>query len=538
MSARRRVIRRARRGIAVIAALVAVSVASLLGLSLAASRDANVATGHNLAEACRQRAAAASGVDLATALLADPAVLEGSDGVVFDAVEVGGVRVRARALDLESGAAAAESARAVEIVVDGASNGRSQVARAVGRIADRTPSEHADLDLSEFAVLATGRLSVGREAHVGRWTSAPLSALREPVRYGVLGGMSGSADISRDADMHGCVAVRHGAFARTKDDAEEALAAGACPLPDAIHVPLAPAPAVPSMEAVASLMIDGLLTHDAVTAGNARVPSRASATLRGSVMLDIAGNLMVERGARLVVEGAALVVVRGNTVIEAAAVEVAPGGSLAIVAFGDATLDASYVGALRTDPLEGRNGAGTAAFDGGAERTTIFASGTGRILLTDGSVLKGQLYGPEARIDVTARSAVYGRILGREVALQEGVALFYDPSLDIRRGWTNRGSAIWASDTAAHAAVRAVRRLETASLTEFVATRRARVESESRAHEAVAFARGIPNANAVLNSRQGIADPSGVSRAKLDEATELPSEGTDGFASLGFDGAD
>lgn len=534
----RRPNRRAPRGIAVIAALVAVSVASLLGLSLAASRDANVATGSNLAEACRQRAAAASGVELATALLADPTVLEDADGIVFEGLEVGGVRVRARALDLESGTAAAESARAVEIVVDGASNGRSQTARAVGRLADRTPSEHADLDLSEFAVLATGRLRVGREAHVGRWTAAPLSALREPIRYGVAGNGNGSADISGDADMHGCVAVRHGAFARTKGDAEEALAAGACPLPDAIHVPLAPAPAVPEAEAVASLMVDGLVTRDAVTAGNARVPSRASATVRGSVVLDIAGNLMVERGARMVVDGSALIVVRGNTVIEAAAIEVAPGGSLAIVAFGDATLDASYVGALRSDPLEGRNGTGAAAFDGGAERTTIFSSGSGRVLLTDGSVLKGQLYGPEARIDVTTRSAVYGRILGREVTLHEGVALFYDPSLDLRRGWTNRASAIWASDTVAHTAVRAVRRLDTASLAEFVATRRARVESESRAHEAVAFTRGLPNANAVMNSSQGNADPSRGSSAKLDEATELPADGTGGFASLGFDGND
>ncbi|MFZ9881475.1 MAG: DUF7305 domain-containing protein [Phycisphaerales bacterium] len=524
-----------RRGIAVIAALVAVSVASLLGLSLAARRAAHAASGANLAASSRQRAAAAAGVDIATALLVDPTVLDGADGVLFDGVEIGGVRVRARAVDLETGSPAAMSARAVEVVVDGSRGERSQVARAVGRIPDPDPDFRADLDCSEFAVLVTQRLRVERDAHLGPWPSAPLAALREPVRFGAADGSPSALEVSSGAEMNGCVAVRAGAFTRGKEAADEALAEGACPLPSAIHVPLPPEAPAPAAEAVASLLIDGLLTRDAVTAGNARVPSRASATLRGAVMLDIAGNLHVERGARLVVDGAAVIVVRGNTIIEASSVEVALGGSLAIVALGDTTLDAAYVGALRGDPLEGRNAAGTAAYDGGAERTTIFTNGARRILLTDASVLKGQIYAPEARIDLTTRSAVYGRVLGREVTLHEGVAVYYDPSLDLRRGWTNRASGIWASDSAPHAAVRAVGRLDSASLSAFVATRRTQVESESRAHEAVAFARGIPNANAVLNSPHGSADADGGSSAKLDEATELPDDGSGGFASLGFD---
>ncbi|MFZ9914624.1 MAG: hypothetical protein ACO3IB_04720 [Phycisphaerales bacterium] len=185
-----------RRGIAVIAALVAVSVASLLGLSLAASRDANAATGANLAESSRQRAAAASGVDIATALLVDPTVLDGADGVLFDGVEIGGVRVRARAVDLETGSPAAMSARAVEVVVDGSRGERSQVARAVGRIPDPDPDFRADLDCSEFAVLVTQRLRVERDAHLGPWPSAPLAALREPVRFGAADGSPSALVVS------------------------------------------------------------------------------------------------------------------------------------------------------------------------------------------------------------------------------------------------------------------------------------------------------------------------------------------------------
>ncbi|MEY5031499.1 MAG: hypothetical protein RL354_530, partial [Planctomycetota bacterium] len=50
--------RRNRRGAAVVLALVAVSVATLLGLSLASTRDATVATSGNLAKTANARAAA------------------------------------------------------------------------------------------------------------------------------------------------------------------------------------------------------------------------------------------------------------------------------------------------------------------------------------------------------------------------------------------------------------------------------------------------------------------------------------------------
>ena len=46
-----------------------VSVATLLGLSLATSRDATVATSSNLSKVATARAAAASGIDLASAML-------------------------------------------------------------------------------------------------------------------------------------------------------------------------------------------------------------------------------------------------------------------------------------------------------------------------------------------------------------------------------------------------------------------------------------------------------------------------------------
>ena len=458
-----------RRGVAVILALVAVSIATLLGLSLATGRDATVATSSNLSKVATVRAAAASGLDLATSMLArEGALADLANGKLFEGIVINGATVRAEVRDIETGRGATADSAAIEIIAHSELDGLVQVARAVGRAPAQDAPMHADLDCSEFALLGTDSVSLIGDAHMGVWDHSPLAVLGEPVRYGTAGGTSAGVSIANDATLHGCVALRKSAFARSEDEFDSALASKICTIPAEIHVPDAPAPEVARhATATPSLMIDGLVAQGATSTGDARVPSRGSATIRGAVTIDVGGNLFIERGARMFVENAAVIVVRGNTVVDAASVEVAQGGSLTLIALGDLTLGASYFGAARSDPSEGRDASGEAAYDGGAARTVIFGSSGKRVLVADGSVLKGQIYAPEARVDIETRSAVYGRVLGRQVYLHEGVALFYDPTLDARRGWSSPASGIWTASGAVNTEVKEVERLDDASLLEF-----------------------------------------------------------------------
>ncbi|MFM1822776.1 MAG: hypothetical protein RI967_1042, partial [Planctomycetota bacterium] len=99
----------------------------------------------------------------------------------------------------------------------------------------------------------------------------------------------------------------------------------------------------------------------------------------------------------------------------------------------------------------------------------LFNRGDGRILVTDGSVVKGQVYAPDARVELALRSAVYGRLLGREVTLADGVALFYDPALDSGAGWTQPASGLWRADGSLEPAVLLVESLDAAPILAFAA---------------------------------------------------------------------
>ncbi len=501
---------RAPRGFAVILALIAVGIATLIGLALAGTRDSTLATSDNLAKAASARAAAAGALDVAGEMLNDPAVIANAEGTLFEGLAVGGTRVRAEINDLTTGLPADEMTSAVEIVVRGDASGIVQTARAVGRINRVDDSLRADLDCSEFALLATDQLSIQGDAHVGLWRASPLSVLSEAVRFGAANGAASQVHVDARATVHGCVELRHTAFAARAEDADENLADKICPIPADIHVPDAPTPASQiTQNAVATLALDGLLTHDATTIADVRIPARAAATVRDAVTLDIGGNLWLDRGCRLTVEGALLVIVRGNIVFDACDVEVSPTGSLTILALGDITAESSYIGGLRSDLAEGRDGSGGARYDLGAARTAIFVTGDQRVLFTEGSVLKGQVYAPHARIDVESRSAVYGRLLGNRITLHEGVALFYDPALDMRRGWSNPLSGVWAEDGVVEPSVREVAALDSVQLTEF------------------ANACGIePDAPSVAQASIALASASAVVLAPLDAGSSESSAST------------
>ena len=460
--------RHARRGLAVVLALVAVSVATLLGLTIATSSDATVATSENLSKASEVRTAAASGVDLAQAILAERTASQlAESSVLFDGVVLNGATLRADVRDAETGLGVNGSTTAVEIVVRGQLGDTMQVARAVGRM-PVDAGTRADLDCSEFALLGTEAVSVASGSLVGPWTASPLSALSEPVRFGTTSGSGAGVTLSPDAAMHGCVELRRGGFASDREEADEMLAAKRLDIPAALHVPASPLPDRPDgVAAVPALVLEGTVAQTLASSGDARVPSRGFASIQDNVRLDVGGNLFVERGARVLVEDAAVIVVRGNAVLDASSIEVANGGSLSLIVVGDLTLDGAYLGGVRSDDAEGCDASGGAAYDGGASRTVVFGASARRVLITDGSVVKGQVYAPESRIDLENRSAVYGRVLGRAVSLHEGVALFYDPALDRRIGWTNPASGVWANASAPRPEVLGVDRLDDESLLEF-----------------------------------------------------------------------
>ncbi len=471
--------RDARRGSAILLALVAVGVATLLGLSLAATRDANIAASRNLAHAAAARAAASGAMEVAVDLIEDPSLdldaIAETDGVLFEGLAVGDAMAKARVRDLLTGLAADGSSEIVEIVVEGTSAGIAQTARAVGRLPHAPGAPTADLDCSEFALLATEALTLEGDAFLGVWRSSPLAILAEPVAYGIADGTRGSLALSPNASLHGTVALGIGGLSIDADSHDEQLADKSVCIPTAIHVPLAALPAERTRRGddgeTADVILDGYIAYDAMPEGDMRVPARAAVTLRGARSFDVGGSLHIERGARMRVEGDARFIVRGNLVLDAASIEVAAGATLAFTVLGDSSIDGAYLGGERSNPEEVRDATGRAAYDGGASRVLVSVAGDGRVSIGEGSVVKGEIYAPEAGVTLATRSAVYGRILGRSVRLGAACAVFYDPALDDRSGWTARTSGIWTRTGSerpdVNENVRAVARLDADNLVRF-----------------------------------------------------------------------
>ncbi|MFM1868540.1 MAG: hypothetical protein RL591_1948 [Planctomycetota bacterium] len=480
---RERTLRRSRdthhrpaRGSAVLLALVAVGVATLLGLSLAATRDANVAASHNLAHAASARAAAAGALELAVELLADaetsdPQALVDADGVLFDQLAIGDATANARVVDLATGLAAGPDSDAVELVVQGVSGGIAQIARAVGRMPRPNAAPEADLDCSEFALLATGSLSIEGDALLALWPNAPLAVLAEPVAYGVADGSRSRISTSPNASLHGTVALCVGSFALDEAARDENLAEQSLFIPATIHVPMTARPeertVSPESESAGAATLDGYVAFDMSPDGDMRVPARAATTIRGVRAFDVGGDLRIERGSNVRVEGEAAFVVRGDLVIEPCNIEVAPGAMLSMLVIGDVVIESAYVGGERSNPEEFRDATGRAGYDGGASRVSILVEGASEITLREGSVVKGELYAPRANVSITSRSAMYGRVLGANVTLGTGTAIFYDPALDSRRGWSARSSGIWTESGAVQPSIREVERLSFDDLSQF-----------------------------------------------------------------------
>ena len=173
------------RGIAVILALIAVSVATLLGLSLATSRDATVATSSNLSKVATARAAAASGIDLASAMLLKADALASlNDATLFNGVSINGANVRAEVRDIETGRPATNESSAIEIIVHAEADGLVQIARTnAGRADARRPRLLRVCATGNLDHRPTRRRACQRVEQVPAGRSRRACALRSVERF-------------------------------------------------------------------------------------------------------------------------------------------------------------------------------------------------------------------------------------------------------------------------------------------------------------------------------------------------------------------
>ncbi len=442
-----------RRGVAIVLALVAVATAALLGAALAARRDDSAAVGDTLVRASAARAAAAGGLDVAMALLAEPSLLGGDTGegktrVLFTAVEIGAATYRAEVLDLRTEFPATADSEAVAVISRVDLGDISQSARAVGRLIRPDRRHRADLDLSEFAIFTTDGTSNAIRVHdnsrVSVWPKSPYAALREPLFVGDLS-KDDTVDKDPDSVLQGWVRVRPGSPPRTKDERDAEIAEGERSIPGLIHIPAPPAPFKPSYPSPLPPVPTSSVTANLLYGAHLSLVGTIAAGLAGGegILIDVDGNLTLDCELRILEP--TVLIVRGNlAALEGTRIEVEGDAALAIIVFGTTTLEGAYVGDFR-GAMPPRDG--TADYGRGATCVQLFASGTQPVHVANDlatntpSVFMGEIYAPFSSV-LIRHSAVYGRVLGQRVGLIDA-GLFYDPVLNSGRGWLNPDSGMW-----------------------------------------------------------------------------------------------
>jgi fibro-slime domain-containing protein len=442
---------------------------------------------------------------------------------------VGGATVSARMTDMLTGMSPTSKTLAVAIVASATIDDVTQETRAVGRVPWASNVARADLDLSEFALAAHGDIAISDGSVVGVWKTAPMAALGEPIVIGtstrdaiavdpnaVTHGVSlatpgnfpeslaeadeqlAEGEFAIPAELHMPAApfppLPGAAMEISPDDlttlstvlAAYEMDGGVIPtleleseggeslpieiLPD-LEGHLVPAPVVvgvggKSLAAPSAKPSD--VSTDIVVTSSLDLTSM-SFDITGTIVeggwrsVHVLGDLVLS-GTTLNVDVPTLIAVYGDlTIDDTSKIALADRCKLTIYVLGDTEVTgSSYIGP--DDVALPANRLGSLSYH--PERVVIYAQPQSNVTIGDGSVVVGEIYGPDARIAVRQLAALYGRACGAEIEVDAG-RIFYDPALDSARGYRNPASGLWAKPNVLREEVRTVEVLDDVSLATF-----------------------------------------------------------------------
>ena len=455
--------------------LISLMTASILTIAYLASRDNSALIGENAASAAAARWAADSGVDVGLAVLeteADWRSLHNS-GTLLDDFAIGGGTFDIQITDLETGTPPTSRTEYVHLTSIAQVQGVQQVARVTAYVP--TPANNGvDVDLSEFAVFAGDSIELSGDATITRWPTAPLSTLGQPIAIGTQSTDAGSISINNN----GAIVDGKAYVGPSASSAVVSSANGRMPevieLQSAVPMPLPPMtgqtdPA--NLTLVEKLLhttfniIGGLgLINTTTRVSDATLSGGAQRTLRGPITFTSNDDLELTN-AKLIIEGAVKIVVFDDLLLQDASIELRAGARLSLYVGDALRLENSYIGDFRSTALRDNTGMASPM---NPDRIKLFRvpqyPDGATWELRSNSVMKASVYTPNARFEVRDQSALYGRVAAQEVRLSEQGAIFYDPGLNRKAGYTDLESPMYEVDGTLKPAFQTLASLSTSDL--------------------------------------------------------------------------
>ena len=441
-----------RRGLAMLLVLVGLMIGTILATAYLASRDNSAAIGENIASAARARWAAASALELGIAVMQTETSwrTKQPNGKLLDDYTLAGAIVDLDIIDLETGGPTTAGSSHFELTATATTGGIEQTATAVAYV-PRGKANSVAVDLSEFAIFATGKIELTNQATLTRWPTAPLSAVGRRIVIGTNATAAGSIQI-KDAAAAIDTTIYHGPAA----SGSLVLNSGGPPieqveLRDLIPVPAPPdsGVALPSEQSPypKAHMSGGVYTVTSdLRWDSAHLENGALVIIPGTFTLTTDQDRRLESNSKMLVDGHLTLVVFDDLLLNHASIELTPGATLTIYVRDRLEVDDSYIGDERAD--NSRDNTGDASWMD-PQRIRIFsmAPASGRKWeLKHNSVVKASIYAPTERFEITDDSALYGRVTAKRVEVKNNGAIFYDHGLAGSGGYSDPDSPIYDTD--------------------------------------------------------------------------------------------
>jgi len=443
-----------RRGIAMMLVLVSVAVALILASSYMVSRDNSLAISHNSVASTQARWAAMSGLETAVAILQTDTDwrLNHIDGMLVDDYQVAGAALTITVLDIETNQAPTANSEYLRILAtaevdldnDGTFDGRQSTVFLAYVPVITNP--RVAVGLNEFAVFARDSFQMRNDSTVARWPKAPLGKLGRRLNIATHAQGSGDILITDNAACVDCTVYHSNSASGTLVNDTSGPAVALESLPFDIPFPGVPDHGEPNSAGGSDTTIDGTTV---TASSNDRfddifVKNGAEWTLQGDITIVAEDDLEVTAGSTIVIDGNVTLVVFDDLRVTLSAIEVTPGSTLTVYIGDDLIVTDGYIGEVRSDNV--RDNSGNEQYMDPLDIRFYTIETTLEIRfwqLWANSVVKGSFHGETLRVTINQDSAVYGRIAGKTVTISDNGALFYDPALDTRVGYTNPDSKLF-----------------------------------------------------------------------------------------------
>jgi len=416
-----------RRGIALMLVMITVLITGGMAIAYFGSRDNSISISQNIQKSTEARMAAESGIDLAIAILETDFDWRTKhiDGVILNDFEFGESRFTITVTDSDTNLPPTEESFNVELSIKSTVEGVTQVMLAKATI---IPQENEfDVDFSEFAVFAESEIKIQDVSTIKRWTASPGATADKTVKLGTL---STRPLAIQSVQPLPSIEIHGPKNASSMLSTTSVLINNFSDTPKMLH---APTPDLSSTKTLTDSSMQVKTAKDnwqprwtnafTKSALKNHRSSNSRAITDGNYTVD---KLLLTSGEQLHISGNVELTVTDSFMMDNADIILEDDATLTIYAESEVFIESGYIGDANKSVQSWID----------PSRIKLYSNQSHDWRVRGNSMIKGEIYAPNANYEMSEQSVLCGRVAADEVNFSGASRLYYDQLLD-QGGYAN-----------------------------------------------------------------------------------------------------